>query len=392
MKNRLRKIFSASSFSSASSSLLAIVAGLVVGYVILLITNPEQSGIGFLTILQGGFNGGAKGVGDMFYHATPIIMTGLSVGFAFKTGLFNIGASGQFIVGAFFAVLIGNLLPQLGAVHWVIALLGAMIGGALWAVIPGLLKALFNVHEVISSIMMNYIGMYAVNMTIKETIYDSLKARASAPKASATLPKLGLDELFDGSSINSGIIIAIGFVILMYIILSKTTFGYELKACGFNQHASRYAGINAKRNVVLSMVIAGALAGVGGGLMYLAGAGKQMEVVDVIAVEGFTGISVALLGLSHPIGILFSGLFIAHIAEGGFFMQHYNYVPEVIDIMVAIIIYFSAFALIVKLFFIRYSMKWSSKIDTDNERKGAVFKRRDKAKKPKQIEKTGKEE
>ena len=391
MKKRFKNLMGSSTFSSFSSSIIAILGGLVIGFLILLITNPAESGIGFLTIIKGGFTGGAKGIGDMLYHATPIIMTGLAVGFAFKTGLFNIGASGQFIVGAYIAVMLGNVLT-LGGAHWAVALLGAMLGGALWALIPGLLKSFFNVHEVISSIMMNYIGMYAVNMTIKETIYDSLKARAMAPKATATLPKLGLDKLFDGSSVNSGIIIAIGFVILIYIILQKTTFGYELKACGYNANASRYAGINAKRNIVLSMVISGALAGIGGGLMYLAGAGRQMEVVDVIASEGFTGISVALLGLSHPIGILFSGLFIAHIAEGGFFMQHYNYVPEVIDIMVAIIIYFSAFALIVKLFFERYTLKLNTKIEDDQTGKNVAMKRRRRAKKPKQIEKTGKEE
>jgi simple sugar transport system permease protein len=357
MKKKLAWLLNPSTAASFMSSILAIVAGLFVGFIILLITNPAQASGGFATILRGGFTGGAKGIGNIFYLATPIIMTGLSVGFAFKTGLFNIGASGQLIVGGYVAVVIGVLLPQLGAVHWIVALLGSMLAGALWAFIPGLLKALFNVHEVISSIMMNYIGMYAVNALVVETVYDSLRAQSLPVAASAEIPKLGLNELFGGSSVNGGFFIAVLFVIVLYIILSKTTFGYELKACGFNPDAAQYAGINSKRSIILSMMIAGAMAGVGGGLIYLAGSGKFIEVVDILAAEGFTGISVALLGLSHPIGILFSGLFISYIYNGGFYLQLYDFVPEIIDIIIAIIIYFSAFALIVRQVIQRYQLK-----------------------------------
>ena len=354
MKNFKRKLLSTSGFTA---SIIAIMAGLIVGFIILLITNPSQALPGFWTILKGGFTGGPKGIGDMLYLATPIIMTGLSVGFAFKTGLFNIGASGQLIVGAFVAVYIGVLAQGLGGVHWLVALLAAMIAGALWAVVPGLLKAYFNVHEVISCIMMNYIGMYLVNMLVKETaVYDSYGARSLAVQTSANMPKIGLDKLTGGSSLNSGLLVAVIFVVILYIILNKTTFGYELKACGHNADASIYAGINAKRNIVLSMAIAGAMAGIAGGLIYLAGSGKFIAVVDVLAPEGFDGISVALLGLSNPVGILFSGLFIAYMKSGGFYMQLYDFVPEVIDIMVSIIIYFSAFALIVRNFFERYTM------------------------------------
>jgi simple sugar transport system permease protein len=357
VKKRLRDLLNPSTAASFLSSLLAILAGLLVGFIILLIANPAQAPSGFVAILRGGFTGGAKGIGNIFYLATPIIMTGLSVGFAFKTGLFNIGASGQLIVGAYVAVVIGVLLPQLGAVHWLVALIGAMLAGALWAFIPGLLKAMFNVHEVISSIMMNYIGMYTVNALVVETVYDSKRAQSLPVAETAEIPKLGLDQVFNGSSLNGGFFIAILFVIILYIILSKTTFGYELKACGFNQDAARYAGINAKRNVIFSMMIAGAMAGVAGGLIYLAGSGKFIEVVDILAGEGFTGISVALLGLSHPIGILFSGLFISYIYNGGFYMQLYDFVPEIIDIIIAIIIYFSAFALIVRQIIQRYQLK-----------------------------------
>jgi len=343
------KGFELSGISSAMASIGAIIFGLLCGWIILLISNPPQAAAGFWTILTGGFTGGLQGTGNVLYTATPLILTGLSVGFAFKTGLFNIGASGQLIVGAFVGVYVGYVFESLGAMHWVVALLASILAGAIWATIPGILKAYFNVHEVISCIMMNYTGMYLVNMLIVGSpVYDKLKNQTAPIKSSAVLPKLGLDKLFPGSSLNSGFIIAILVVIIIYIILNKTVFGYELIACGHNPDASKFAGINAKRNIVLAMVIAGALAGMSGGLIYLAGAGKYIRVVDVLASEGFMGIPVALLGLSNPIGVLFAAIFIGYITMGGFYMQLYDFVPEIIDIIISIIIYFSAFALIFK--------------------------------------------
>jgi len=224
------------------------------------------------------------------------------------------------------------------------------LAGALWALIPGLLKALCNVHEVISSIMMNYIGMYLVNFLVagNSKLFDQLRNQSITVPKNAQIPKMGMDKFFPNSSVNGGFFIAVLFVIIIYIILNKTTFGFELKAVGFNKDASKYAGINEKRSIILSMAIAGALSGLGGGLLYLAGSGKHIEVVDVLAAEGFAGISVALVGLSNPIGILFAALFIAYITEGGFFLQLFDFVPEIIDIIIAVIIYFSAFALIIQ--------------------------------------------
>ncbi len=346
---RRTKLLQVEGVTSFLSSLMAIAAGLLVGLIILLISNSKDAIPAFVTILKGGFEDGAKGIGQVIYFAIPIIMTGLSVGFAFKTGLFNIGASGQFTCGAFVAIYIGikwTFVPP--EIHWLVALIGAMIAGAVWGSGPGLLKAFFNVNEVITSIMMNYIGMYLVNMTIVKTVYDSLKNQTKPVLKSAILPKAGLDKLFNTSNVNIGIIIVILAVAIIYIILQKTTFGYELKACGINKEASRYAGINEKKSIILSMVIAGALSGLGGGLLYLSGSGKYLHVLDVLAPEGFSGISVALLGMSHPIGIFLSGLFIAHLEVGGFNIQLYNFVPEVIDMIVAVIIYCGAFALLFK--------------------------------------------
>lgn len=338
-------------YTGILSSIFAIFLGLIVGLIILLLCNYKQAFPGFVTILTGAFTHGAKGVGQVFYYATPIILTGLSVGFAFKTGLFNIGTPGQFIMGGFGAVYVGILWTSLGPVHWVTALLASVLMGAVWGLVPGLLKAYFNVNEVIASIMMNYIGMYLVNWIVKsyKPLFNNLRNESRNVAATANIPKMGLDKLFPGSSVNGGILIAILVVILIWLLLNKTTFGYELRAVGFNRHASKYAGINEKRSIIMSMAIAGAIAGLAGGLLYLAGTGKHIEIKDVLASEGFTGISVALLGLSNPIGVLFAGLFIAYLTAGGFYLQLYEFSTEIIDIIVAVIIYFSAFALMVKI-------------------------------------------
>lgn len=338
-------------YTGILSSVSAIIFGLIIGLIILFLCNPSQASQGFLTILTGAFTHGAKGVGQVFYYATPIILTGLSVGFAFKTGLFNIGTPGQFILGGFGAVYVGILWTSLGRTQWIAALAASILLGAVWGLVPGLLKAYFNVNEVIASIMMNYIGMYLVNWIVKsyKPLFNNLRNESRNVAAAANIPKMGLDKLFPGSSVNGGIIIAVITVIIIYIVLNKTTFGYELKAVGFNRDASKYAGINEKKSIIMSMAIAGAIAGLAGGLLYLAGTGKHIEVKDVLAPEGFTGISVALLGLSHPIGVLFSGIFIAYLTAGGFYLQLLNFSTEIIDIIVAIIIYFSAFALMVKL-------------------------------------------
>lgn len=337
-------------YVGALSSVFAILIGLIIGFIVLLICNPAQAVPGFFTILSGAFTHGLKGVGQVFYYATPIILTGLSVGFAFKTGLFNIGTPGQFIVGGFGAVYVGIICTSLGKTQWIFAILASILFGALWGLIPGILKAYFNVNEVIASIMMNYIGMYAVNWTVKsyKPMFNNLRNESHNVAANAQIPKMGLDKLFPGSSVNGGIMIAVLVVILIYLVLNKTTFGFELKAVGFNRDASKYAGVNEKKSIILSMAIAGAVAGLAGGLLYLAGTGKHIEIKDVLASEGFTGISVALLGLSHPIGVLFAGIFIAYLTAGGFYLQLFEFSTEIIDIIVAVIIYFSAFALIVK--------------------------------------------
>lgn len=332
-------------FASFTSALMAIVLGLIFGFIVMFAAIPSSASAGFRYVLLGGL----KRIGDVFYFATPIIMTGLSVGFAFKMGLFNIGASGQYTMGMFFALYVGFMMDLPGNIHWIVAILAGMIGGMIWGFIPGIFKALLNVNEVITSIMFNYIGMYLVDMIVQSNaiMYEPIKTRTRYLPAEVQIPSLGIS----GSNVNLGIIFAIIIGIILYIVLQKTTFGYELKATGFNKHASEYAGMKGKTNIIITMVIAGALSGLGGAFAILApsaiaGSSMTYEPINIISQVGFNGIAVALLGNSHPIGTIFAAIFISHIQRGGTLASLVGYKPEIIDVVIAVIIYFSAFAMI----------------------------------------------
>jgi len=352
------------------SSILVVVIGLAIGFIILLMSDAGQAVPAFNTILTFGFSS-MRNIGDVLLLATPIILTGLSVAFAFKTGLFNIGASGQFTVGGFVAIYIAvqsSHLPSM--VRILLAIIAAAVAGGLWGAIPGLLKAYRNVNEVISSIMTNYIAMFLVNFLIMNgitwrgryilsPIFDQNRGTTTRMPTDSVVPSFGLQNIFtDGarsSHVNIGILIAIVTAILIYIILEKTTFGYELKACGFNKNAAKYAGINQNRNIVISMIICGALAGLGGALNYLVGTGLSMSTVDVLAPEGFMGISVAFLGLNNPIGIIFSGALISYLFLGGARMQVFGFSVELVEMVISIIIYFCAFVGLMKIFLMNHS-------------------------------------
>jgi simple sugar transport system permease protein len=351
----LKSITKSKGFSSFTAALMAIFLGLVFGFIIMLIADPGSAVAGFRYIVVGGL----RRVGDVFYFATPILMTGLAVGFAFRMGLFNIGASGQYTMGMFFALYVGFMWDLPGSTHWIVAVIAGMVGGMIFGFIPGIFKALLNVNEVITSIMFNYIGMYFVDMMIQKNsaMYVSEMTRTKYLPETAQLPSLGVA----GSNVSVGIILAILIAIVLYIILEKTTFGYELKATGFNKYAAEYAGMQGKRNIILTMVIAGGMAGLGGAFAIMApsqiaGSSMTYEPINIIAANGFTGIAVSLLGNSHPLGIIFSATFISHIQRGGTLASLVGYKPEIIDIVIAVIIYFSAFAMImntsIKKFFI----------------------------------------
>ena len=357
------------------ASVVSILVGLLFGLILLLLVNPAMAFPKFGELLTAGISSLPK-LAKVLYQAAPLIMTGLSVAFAFKTGLFNIGASGQYTVGAFCALACAIIFQM----PWWACLLAAFIAGAVWGFFPGLFKALFNVNEVITSIMFNWIGMMAVNllcMNLKNAngklvmlpvawVNSPIKDRTASlsyanPKA--IIPKCGLDKLFQSNYMNISIFIAIAVAIALWVVLNRTTFGYELKACGFNKNASIYAGINAKRNIVLSMVISGAMAGLGGGLYYLAGT-AEYTIQKVLLSMGFNGISVALLATSNPVGTIFSALFISYIQVGGESLQP-TYAKEMIDIIIAVIIYLSAFALLTRTILSRFFPSDKSNVNAE---------------------------
>lgn len=371
----------ADSLKTVASSLISILIGIIFGGVLLFIVSlfnsdtmsPTTAWEGFRIVLAGIFNTGrdldAGGVltfgfnsrlfGDMLFRATPLIMTGLSVALAYKTGLFNIGAPGQYLMGTMSAIVVALSLDTSkipAGLVWILAFLTAAVAGALWGCIPGFFKAFLNVNEVITSIMTNWIAANLVTI-----IFDNSKFRNMTDygKVGYTLklnsngvasPKMGLDKLLGGSNSNVGIVIAIVIAILIYIMISKTTFGYELKACGSNKFAAKYAGMNEKRNIVLSMAIAGALSGIGAALYYLQGDIEFFWNTSMtLPNEGFNGIPVALLAICNPIGTVFAGLFMAYLTISGNQLSAFTpYNEYMASIIVAVIVYLSAFSLFFK--------------------------------------------
>jgi simple sugar transport system permease protein len=305
-----------------------------------------------------GFN--PASMGNMLFRATPIILTGLSVGIAFKTGLFNIGAAGQYLAGTCATLFIALSIPSKivpAWLIWLLAFLGGMAAGALWGAIPGMLKAFLNINEVLACIMSNWIAANVVtwlfDISNLKNIVESTKSGyiyKTTFNGIAT-PKLGLDKLFPGSQVNGGILIAILLAVLMYILISRTTLGYELKACGANRYAARYAGIKDRRNMVLSMAIAGAMAGAAGSLYYLSGNTEfYWSTYQILPAAGFNGIPVALLASNNPIGIIFTGMFMSTLSISGLQLTNLTAYNEYItDVIISVIVYLSAFSLVIRM-------------------------------------------
>lgn len=359
----INRILKGKAFSAFISALLAIILGLIIGYIVMAAAHPDKVSTGFKTILTGGF----QSLGNVFYFATPILMTGLAVGFAFKMGLFNIGASGQYTMGMFFALYAGFMIKLPAPLHWIVCILAGFLGGVLWGLIPGLFKALLNVNEVITSIMFNYIGMYLVDMWVQgnSKMYVATTTRTAYLPRTTQLPSLGVEN----SSVNISIFFAVGIAIILFIILNMTTFGYELKATGYNRHASKYAGMNGTKNIILTMAIAGGMAGLGGAFAILApaqiaGSSMTYEPINRLAANGFNGIAVALLGNNSPLGIIFSAVFISFIQRGGTLTSKFGFKPEIIDVVIAIIIYFSAFSMLMTMVAGKYLRRIPTGIST----------------------------
>ena len=392
MKNTLLNMYHKDAVQKVLASLISILIGLTVGAVVVAIVGLTKKNIGFAGMWDGvrliffgifakgrnaagqlswGFN--PRAWGDMLFRATPVIMTGLSVAVAFKTGLFNIGAPGQYLMGTLVTLVIALGIPSTVVpawLIWILAFVGGMLAGALWGMIPGLLKAFLNINEVLACIMTNWL---AANLVTWLFDISNFKNVAEGTKTGyiykttfngVATGKMGLDKIFPESQVNGGILIAIVFAVVMYIIMYKTTLGFQLKACGSNRHAARYAGINDKRNIVLSMAIAGTLAGGGAALYWLSGNTEFFwYTAQSLPATGFNGIPVALLAVNNPIGVVFSGIFMAMLDIVGQNLTGFTAYNEYItDVIISVIVYLSAFSLMIRVWLAGRNKKVAPKI------------------------------
>ena len=330
---------------SVTVALITIFLGLVGGALFMAITGSNPFA-GFYFMFRGGLMN-IERLGNTLATATPLILTGLSVAFAFKTGLFNIGAAGQMLIGGLCATAVGLTVVLPKPLLLLLMLLVAILGGAVWGFIPGLLKALFNVHEVVATIMMNWLAYWTIYYVIPAYFKGGFETESRRIPEAASLRVPWLTEAFDGSFINLGIFIAVIAVVIIWVILDKTVLGYELKAAGFNRYAAEYGGMKVNRNIVLSMSIAGALAGTAGLLQY-AGYSVNLQ-IGVLPSQGFNGIAVALLAASSPIGVFFSAMFMGVLQAGKGFMNAMTQIPPQIgDTIIAIILYFAATSVLIE--------------------------------------------
>ena len=379
MKNTLLNLYEKDGTKKLISSLISIIVGLFVGAIVVVIVGlckDTITGTGiwdgvriiFGGILSTGRNSAGQltwgfnstSLGNMLFRATPLIMTGLSVAVANKTGLFNIGAPGQYLMGTLASLVIALGIPSdvvPAGLIWLLSFLGGCLAGALWGVIPGMLKAFLNINEVLACIMTNWLAANLVTWAFDVSNFKNVTEGTKTGYIYKTTfngvatPKMGLDKLFPDSQVNGGILVAILIAIAMYILMTKTTLGYQLKACGSNRHAARYAGINDKRNIVLSMAIAGSLAGGGAALYWLSGNTEFFwSTYQALPAAGFNGIPVALLAINNPIGVIFSGIFMAMLNIVGQQLTGLTAYNEYItDVIIAVIVYLSAFSLVIRM-------------------------------------------
>ena len=325
--------------------LIAVLLGLVAGALLMLATGNEVLE-GYRFLFAGGLMN-LERIGNTLATATPLVLTGLSVAFAFRTGLFNIGTPGQVLIGGMLATIVGLTIDLPKVPLLTLSVSAAVLGGALWGVIPGLLKARFNVHEVVSGIMMNWIAYWITYYLMPAYFKGAYETESRQIPEAASLKVSWLTSLFAGSYINIGLFLAVVAVIVVAVVLERTVLGYQLKAVGFNRHAAEYAGISVNRNIVLSMMIAGALSGLGGAALYT-GYASSMQ-IGVMPSQGFDGIAVALLGANSPLGVVGAALFFGVLQSGKGFMNAMTDIPpEIGDTIIACIIYFAATSVLIR--------------------------------------------
>lgn len=346
-------------------SLVAVLLGLAAGALLMAVTGNNPLA-GYQYLFAGGLRS-VERIGNTLATATPLIFTGLSVAFAFRTGLFNIGASGQMLFGGFCATFVGLTVDLPKPLLVPLVILAGFAAGALWALVPGLLKARFNVHEVVSTIMLNWTAYWIVYNAVPAYLKGPYLETESRPLPhEATLRITWLTELFDGSYINLGIVLAVLMVIAVAFIIGRTTLGYELKAVGFNRHAAEYAGMAVGRNIVLSMLISGGLAGLAGVAQYT---GNAVNIqIGHLPNQGFDGIAVALLGANNPYGVMLAAIFFGMLYAGRGFMNAMEGIPpEISDTIIAIIIYFAATSILIERLIRRLVRRRREKRDAQAE-------------------------
>ena len=346
MKIRPRGFIGRNGFQSLLTSLLCVLSGLFLGYVILLVINPRGAWDAIVSIMTGCFQFPGKlmlkYLGQTLVRTVPLLLCALSVLFAYQSGMFNIGVAGQYTFGAC-ACLYGALAWNL---PWYACILLAIGAAGLWASIGAIPRLYCNVNIVISGIMLNWIALYLSNwilVGVKNPTGPYTKSLQTV-NPDALLPKMGLGALFHNEkTVTLAIPLALLVAVTVWVILQKTTFGYELKATGLNLNAAKYAGKNEKRNMILSMALSGALAGLGAALLYLSGIEEWETSASTIPAMGFQGIAVAFLGVLHPFGVILSSFFIQHITMGGGNVDLRLYSPQISDLITGLVIYLCAF-------------------------------------------------
>ena len=365
MTNKVNKRKSLGS-SKILFTIISILLGLLVGALVLLIAGFDPIE-GFKNLFLGVFKS-PRNMGWAIVTSTPIIMTGLGVAFAFKTGLFNMGAEGQFIIGTIVAFLVGYNLNLPPVLLPIVAIILAMVIGAIYGAIAGFVKAKFGIHEVISTIMLNWIAFYFQNFVVYRFRQpNSMSSFDVADNAKITL-FTDAAKRFDGffskffrAPIHWGTIIAIVAVIIVWYILNKTTLGYELKAVGLNKEASQYGGINAGNKIIQSMAISGAICSLAGVTQVL-GFTYNLSILSSMQNFGFDGLAVSLLASNNPIGVIFSGLFFGSLKYAGGNLQRTMGVPsEIISIIIGTIILFTAVPLVFRIIKAKMRNKKSQK-------------------------------
>ena len=326
------------------SSIICIVISLFIGIIFLLCMDPANALPEFGNLITGGLKFGSANFFAILAKTAPLLCCGLSIVFANKTGMFNIGVAGQYTIG-----ILGSLMFALQFNSpWYVCILMAMVFGAIWAALPGLLKAFCNVSEVISGIMLNWIALFFTNYSFQTYLNGCVDITQGSKtydldkiNPAAKIPDLGLSSS-TGGYFTIAIFIALIAAIIVWFIMSKTTLGFQLKASGLNKDATKYAGIKEKRNIIISMAISGSLAALGASLYYLAGLEEwSVQASTALPQVPWNGIVVAFVGQLSPIGAIFASIFTTLISHGSRFMLQTSFPAEIGDFITGLIVYLS---------------------------------------------------